>query len=72
MIDFEKIIAIINCNQWRMRIITQRKEKIAETWLSNILIDGKVISWLLMTDFSTVSTSSNPVGRGGGKEGPYY
>lgn len=37
----------------------------AETWLSNILIDGKVISWLLMTDFSTVSTSTNPVGEKG-------
>lgn len=63
MIDFERIIAIINCNQQRMRIITQRKGKKAETWLSNILIDGKVISWLLMTDFSTVSTSANPVGE---------
>lgn len=65
MIDFERIIAIINCNQQRMRIITQRKGKKAETWLSNILIDGKVISWLLMTDFSTVSTSANPVGEKG-------
>lgn len=65
MIDFERIIAIINCNQQRMRIITQGKGKKAETWLSNILIDGKVISWLLMTDFSTVSTSANPVGEKG-------
>lgn len=65
MIDFQRIIAIINCNQQRMRIITQRKGKKAETWLSNILIDGKVISWLLMTDFSTVSISTNPVGKEG-------
>lgn len=65
MIDFERIIAIINCNQQRMRIITQGKGKKAKTWLSNILIDGKVISWLLMTDFSTVSTSANPVGEKG-------
>jgi len=64
-IDFERIIAIINCNQQRMRIIMQRKGKKAETWLSNILIDVKVISWLLMTDYSTVSTSANPVGEEG-------
>lgn len=67
MIDFKRIIAIINCNQQRMRIIMQRKGEKAETWLSNILIDGKVISWLLMTDFSTVSTSAKSVG-GKGKE----
>lgn len=65
MIDFKRIIAIINCNQQRMRIIMQRKGEKAETWLSNILIDGKVISWLLMTDFSTVSTSAKSVGAKG-------
>lgn len=65
MIDFKRIIAIINCNQQRMRIIMQRKGEKAETWLSNILIDGKVISWLLMTDFSAVSTSAKSVGAKG-------
>lgn len=51
-------MAIINCNQWWMRIITQGKGKKAETWLSSVLMDGEVISWLLMTDFSTVSTQA--------------
>lgn len=72
MIDSERIMAIINCNQWWMRIITQGKEKKAETWLSSVLMDGEVISWLLMTDFSTVSTQALiPVGRRR-KKWPHY
>lgn len=51
-------MAIINCNQWWMRIIIQGKGKKAETWLSSVLMDGEVISWPLMTDFSTVSTQA--------------
>jgi hypothetical protein len=55
MIDSRRIMAIINCNQWWMRIITQAEGE-AKTWLSSALMDGEVISWPLMTDFSTVST----------------
>lgn len=36
----------------------QKRVGKAGTWLSNTLIDGKVISWWLMADFPTVSTSS--------------
>lgn len=57
-------MAIINCNQRWMRIITQGKGKKAETWPSSVLMDGEVISWLLMTDFSTASTEALiPEGR---------
>lgn len=65
-------MAIINCNQWWMRIITQGKEGKAETWLSSVLMDGEVISWPLMTDFSTVSTQALiPEGRRR-KKWPHY
>lgn len=65
-------MAIINCNQRWMRIITQGKGKNAETWPSSVLMDGEVISWLLMTDFSTASTEALiPEGRRR-KEWPYY
>lgn len=65
-------MAIINCNQWWMRIITQGEGKKAETWPSRILMDGQVISWLLMTDFSAVSTQALiPEGRRR-KKGPRY
>lgn len=51
-------MVIINCNQWWMRTITQGEGGKAETRLSSVLMDGEVISWPLMTDFSTVSTQA--------------
>ena len=73
MIDSERIMAIINCNQWWMRIITQGKGEKAETWLSSVLMDGEVISWPLMTDFSTVSTQALiPEAKRRKKKWPHY
>lgn len=56
-------MAIINCNQRWMRIITQGKGE-AGAWLSSVLMDGEVISWSLMTEFfSSQHTGFNPRGE---------